>query len=155
MSFARGNTWTRRHRLDARNFPCGVRFLDSVERSQNDDRKQRRRRKDQCRTNERLAGQAIGLTLDVGHLHCQGEVPIVDGIRAWSDAIVNVHLEDMRAGVHEHLMFGHGEIEFPPVLRALGEVGYGGGVYVELSRHSHRGPEAARQAIEFLTPLVG
>jgi L-ribulose-5-phosphate 3-epimerase len=47
-------------------------------------------------------------------------------------------------------MFGQGQIDFPPLLRALTEVGYTGGVYVELSRHSHVGPEAARNALEFL-----
>ena len=67
-------------------------------------------------------------------------------IRRWAPRLVNVHIEDMRAGRHEHLMFGEGEIDFPPVLRALAEVGYTGGVYVELSRHSHEGPTAARRA---------
>jgi len=95
----------------------------------------------------------LRLTLDIGHLHCQGETPVPDSIRRWADRLVNVHIEDMRRGVHEHLMFGEGEIEFPPVLQALAEVGYRGGVHVELSRHSHMGPDAARQAIEFLRPL--
>ncbi len=95
------------------------------------------------------------LTLDVGHLHCQGETPIAAVIRRWSSRLVNVHLEDMRAGVHEHLMFGEGEIDFPPVLRALAEVGCPGGVHVELSRHSHEGPAAARRAMEFLLKAEG
>jgi sugar phosphate isomerase/epimerase len=60
----------------------------------------------------------------------------------------------MRAGVHEHLMFGEGEIDFPPVLAALAEEGYAGGVHVELSRHSHMAPEAARRAFQFLSPLM-
>jgi len=90
------------------------------------------------------------LTLDVGHLHCQGETPIDAMIRRWAPRLANVHVEDMRAGRHEHLMFGEGEIDFPPILRALGEVGYDAGVYVELSRHSHDGPTAARKALAFL-----
>lgn len=93
------------------------------------------------------------LTLDVGHLHCLGEVPIADVIRRWRQRLVNVHIEDMRRGVHEHLRFGMGEIDFPPVIDALQTCGYTGGVHVELSRHSHVGPEAARQAFEFLRPL--
>jgi L-ribulose-5-phosphate 3-epimerase len=48
-------------------------------------------------------------------------------------------------------MFGDGEIEFPPVLAALTDSGYTGGIHVELSRHSHLGPQAARQAFEFLS----
>ena len=94
------------------------------------------------------------LTLDVGHLHCQGEVPIEDYIRRWAPRLVNVHLEDMRRGVHEHLMFGEGQIDFPPVLRALAEAGYPGGVHVELSRHSHEAPQAARRAFELLSPII-
>jgi sugar phosphate isomerase/epimerase len=95
----------------------------------------------------------FGLTLDIGHLHCQGEAPIAEVIRRWANRLVNVHIEDMRRGVHEHLMFGSGEIDFAPVLEALAEVGYRGGIHVELSRHSHEGPEAARRAIEFLRPI--
>src|SRR6185503_12427695 len=77
------------------------------------------------------------LTIDVGHLHCLGEVPIADMLHQWSDRLVNVHIEDMRYGVHEHLMFGEGEIDFPPVIAALSEIGYDGLLSVELSRHSH------------------
>jgi L-ribulose-5-phosphate 3-epimerase len=102
----------------------------------------------------RLDAPNFRLTLDVGHLHCQGEVPIADQIRRWAGRLVNVHIEDMRRGRHEHLMFGEGEIEFPPVLRALAEVRYQGGVHVELSRHSHEGPIAAQKAFEFLNPII-
>lgn len=96
----------------------------------------------------------LELTLDVGHLWCQGELPIADYIARWAQRIVNVHIEDMRAGVHEHLMFGEGEMRFPPIIDALAKVGYRGALHVELSRHSHLAPAAARQAYDFLRPLV-
>jgi L-ribulose-5-phosphate 3-epimerase len=96
----------------------------------------------------------LQLTLDVGHLWCQGELPIADYIARWGQRLVNVHIEDMRAGVHEHLMFGEGEIEFPPILAALAKSGYRGGLHVELSRHSHEAPTAAQKAYDFLRPLV-
>jgi sugar phosphate isomerase/epimerase len=96
----------------------------------------------------------LKLTLDIGHLYCQGELPIADQIRRFFPRLVNVHLEDMRRGRHEHLMFGEGEIDFPPVLQALAEVGYQGGVHVELSRHSHEAPEAARRAYAFVAPMM-
>lgn len=102
----------------------------------------------------RLDAPHFQLTLDVGHLHCQGEVPIADFIHRWGERIVNVHIEDMRSGVHEHLMFGEGEMDFPPVVDALAQVGYQGVLHVELSRHSHDGPAAARQAYDFLSPLI-
>ncbi len=95
----------------------------------------------------------LKLTIDIGHLHCQGELPIADNLRQWANRLVNVHLEDMRYGVHEHLMFGDGEIDFLPVIAALAEIGYAGVVAVELTRHAHVGPQAARQAYRFLRPL--
>ncbi|MCS7044839.1 MAG: sugar phosphate isomerase/epimerase [Gemmataceae bacterium] len=98
----------------------------------------------------RVGRPNFGLTLDVGHLHCQGEVPLADHLRAWREILVNVHIEDMRRGQHEHLRFGEGEIDFAPVLRALAEIGYAGGVHVELSRHSHDAVETARRALKFL-----
>jgi L-ribulose-5-phosphate 3-epimerase len=93
---------------------------------------------------------SFGLTLDIGHLHCQGETPIVDHLRRWAVNLWNIHIEDMRHGVHDHLMFGQGEIDFGPVLRTLDEIGYPGGVHVELGRHSHDAVETARQALAFL-----
>jgi sugar phosphate isomerase/epimerase len=102
-----------------------------------------------------LGHSNFGLTLDVGHLHCQGEVPIADHIRRWKDKVWNVHIEDMRRGVHEHLMFGDGEMDFPPILAALKEIGYSGGVFVELSRHSHDAVETARRALAFLRAALG
>jgi sugar phosphate isomerase/epimerase len=96
----------------------------------------------------------LRLTIDIGHLHCQGEVPIADQIVKYGDRLANVHIDDMREGVHEHLMFGEGEIDFPPVIAALAKIGYAGVLGVELSRHSHVGPDAARRAYSFLRPLI-
>jgi L-ribulose-5-phosphate 3-epimerase len=103
-----------------------------------------------ARLHEQVNHPALGLTLDIGHLHCQGEVPIADYLRRWQQVLWNIHIEDMRRGVHDHLMFGEGEIDFRPVLRTLRDMGYGGGVHVELSRHSHDAVETARRALRFL-----
>lgn len=97
---------------------------------------------------------SLELTMDVGHLYCQGEVPIADQIHRWGPRLANVHIEDMKAGVHEHLMFGEGEMSFPPIIQALANANYRGGIHVELSRHSHEGPTAAKKAYDFLMPLI-
>lgn len=93
---------------------------------------------------------AFGLTVDVGHLHCQGETPLADKLLTWGQLIWNIHIEDMRRGVHEHLQFGEGEIDFVPVFEALKRIDYRHGVTVELSRHSHDAVNAARYARDFL-----
>ena len=92
----------------------------------------------------------FGLTLDIGHCLCVGDEPVPDAIREAGGRLANVHIEDMRREAHEHLDFGEGEIQFPPVLEALREVDYRGLVGVELSRHSHAADVVVPRAIEFL-----
>jgi sugar phosphate isomerase/epimerase len=103
---------------------------------------------------QRVGHPAFGLTIDVGHLHCLNEVPIADHLRRWRERLWNVHIEDMRRGVHDHLMFGEGEIDFGAVLQTLQKIKYTGGVHVELSRHSHDAVETARNALTFLMEHV-
>lgn len=96
----------------------------------------------------------FGLTMDIGHVHCVEEGDLADHLKQWGPLIFNVHIEDMRRGVHEHLPFGEGEIDFPPVLATLQEIGYAGGVHVELSRHGHVAPQMLRESYRFLTNLL-
>jgi len=103
---------------------------------------------------QRVGEPILGLTVDVGHIHCHQEGDIPTLLRRVGDRLFNVHIEDMRAGIHDHLMFGEGELNFPPIIRALRDVGYQNGVYVELSRHAHDAVNAARQAMAFLKPLA-
>lgn len=100
----------------------------------------------------RLLGSpaGLGVTLDIGHCRCLEPLPVPDCVRRAGDRLVNVQIDDMRRGVHEHLEFGKGEIDFPPVMAALDEVGYQGLVAVELPRHSHAAPDVAQRSIEFL-----
>ncbi|TDB72246.1 sugar phosphate isomerase/epimerase [Micromonospora sp. KC723] len=96
------------------------------------------------------APAAFGLTLDIGHCRCLEPVGVPECVTDVATHLVNVQIDDMRRGVHEHLEFGAGEIDFPPVLRALVDGGYRGLVAVELPRHSHAAPEVARRSLEFL-----
>ncbi|MDG4796279.1 sugar phosphate isomerase/epimerase family protein [Micromonospora sp. WMMD1082] len=92
----------------------------------------------------------LGITLDIGHCRCLEPLPVPDCVREVAPHLVNVQIDDMRRGVHEHLEFGLGEIDFPPVLAALREVGYRGLVAVELPRHSHTAPTLAARSLAFL-----
>ena len=73
----------------------------------------------------------------------------------WRTRVVNIHIEDMVCGVHEHLMFGQGTMDFPSICQSLHRIGYAKGVHVELSRHSHMGVEGVGAAMQFLGPLIG
>lgn len=98
---------------------------------------------------ERLGadGDALGLTLDLGHCHATGDLPVAEVIRRFAPRLVLVQLDDCRNGEHVHRMFGEGDLDLPAALQTLLEVGFDGVAAVELSRDSYRGPEAAREAM--------
>jgi len=102
----------------------------------------------------RVAHPAFGLTLDVGHVHLTEEGPIDRHVREARAALRHVHLEDMRRPEHRHLAIGEGEMDFPPILRALEEIPFEGLVALELSRDSHRAPEVARDALQYLRKCI-
>jgi sugar phosphate isomerase/epimerase len=89
---------------------------------------------------------ALGLTLDIGHIICLEPMSVTECVRRGAPTLAHVHIEDMRYGVHEHLMFGEGELNLEEALRALGEIDYEGLVAVELSRHSHAAHEVVPAA---------
>ncbi|TQJ91103.1 sugar phosphate isomerase/epimerase [Streptomyces sp. SLBN-31] len=94
--------------------------------------------------------ELLGLTLDIGRCQCLEPLAPADCVRAAAPWLRHVQIEDMRRGIHEHLPFGEGEIDFPPVLAALAATGYQGLTVVELPRHSHAGPYHAERSLPFL-----
>jgi sugar phosphate isomerase/epimerase len=102
----------------------------------------------------RVNHPAFGLTVDIGHLVCNRELPVSKFLTDWKHVLWNVHIEDMRAGVHDHLMFGEGEVNFDDVFAGLRAANYTNGVYVELSRHSYDAVNTARKAKAFLDRFV-
>lgn len=93
-------------------------------------------------------GGDLGLTLDLGHLVVTGDVPAAGQIRALAAHLAHVHLDDARPGVHEHLQLGTGDLDLAGALKSLQDIAYTGMAAVELSRDSHRAPQAARTALE-------
>jgi sugar phosphate isomerase/epimerase len=98
--------------------------------------------------------EPLGLTLDIGHCQCLEPLSPAECVRAAGPWLRHVQIEDMRRGVHEHLPFGDGDIDFPPVLAALADTGYQGLTVVELPRHSHAGPHFAELSLPFLRQAV-
>ncbi|MEV4317224.1 EboA domain-containing protein [Actinocrispum sp. NPDC049592] len=94
--------------------------------------------------------ELLGITLDVGHCVAVEPVDAAECVRRAAGLLVNVQLDDMRLGVHEHLEFGEGELDLAATLAALAEVGYTGVAAVELPRHSHAAPDVAKRAFAAL-----
>ncbi|WP_217212658.1 sugar phosphate isomerase/epimerase [Streptomyces sp. AC550_RSS872] len=94
--------------------------------------------------------ELFGITLDIGHAHCVESRSVLDCVRDAAPLLRNVQIEDMRRGIHQHLEFGVGEIDFPPVLHALRAMHHRGLVSVEIQGGSLDAPDVARRSIEFL-----
>ncbi len=100
---------------------------------------------------ERVDSVSVGLNFDVGHAYCVSEEPEV-----WVPKMVrhtrHYHLEDIAATrVHQHLIPGHGAIDFPATLQAIAETGYQGWLTVELYPYIDAPDEAAQEAHNFLS----
>ncbi len=106
------------------------------------------------RLDERINHPLFQLTIDLGHVHCMQEGSIESLLQRWWKRVINIHLEDMVEGVHEHLMFGEGTMDFTRIFRALHRIGYDKGVHVELSRDSYRAVEAVRRSASFVSSLL-
>lgn len=93
---------------------------------------------------EQLGSAAPSLCLDVGHLYVTGEGEPDEVIPPVGNRIAQVHLEDIRRGVHEHLLPGSGDVDFKLVRSVLKKISYDGPVCFELSRSSHLAPDAVQ-----------
>jgi L-ribulose-5-phosphate 3-epimerase len=98
-----------------------------------------------------LGGPAsLGITLDVGHCVAVEPDDAATCVRIAGELLLNVQLDDMVHGVHEHLEFGEGTLDLTGTLAALTEIGYTGLAAVELPRHSHAAPDVARRSLAAL-----
>lgn len=97
-----------------------------------------------------LSTNRFGLTLDVGHVFCTETAPFRQVFGKFANLVRNIHIEDIKARKHEHLMFGEGDLDFDNILKVIRDNKYTGLINVELSRDSHRAPVVAREALQFL-----
>ncbi len=99
---------------------------------------------------EQVNNPNFQLTIDLGHVQCVEEQTISSVLEQYQSRIINIHIEDMCRGVHEHLRFGEGEIDFESVFATLKKIQYAGPLNVELSRHSHMAPEVVTESMQFI-----
>ena len=96
---------------------------------------------------------SLGANLDLGHSHVLGEDP-VRVMKTLAGKVFHVHMEDIRARKHYHLVPGEGDMDFELLFRTLHAHGYDGFVSVELYTYSHEPEAAARQSLNYLRRFV-
>lgn len=93
------------------------------------------------------------LTLDIGQLFCNSEIPIGKFIEHWRERLINLHICDAKVGQSEHYLIGEGQIYFPPIFESLVNIDYQHSVHIELDRHSHAAVQTVRHSYQMLSTL--
>jgi sugar phosphate isomerase/epimerase len=95
----------------------------------------------------------LGANLDLGHSHVLGEDPetVIGGLVSH---IFHIHMEDIRARKHYHLIPGRGNIDFQHLFQILVRNGYSGFVTVELYTYPQKPEEAARMSLIHLQSFL-
>jgi protein FrlC len=101
---------------------------------------------------ERVGSERLGVNLDIGHSHLDGE-PVEETVAALAGRIWNVHVEDIRGRKHFHRVPGEGDLPFGRYFRALREAGYRGFLTVELYSYPDRPVEVGCRALDYLRSL--
>lgn len=102
----------------------------------------------------RVGSPWMGLNFDIGHAYCVGQDP-----ERWVERMAahtrHYHLEDIAATrVHQHLIPGHGAIDFAATLAAIQRTGYDGWLTVELYPYIDGPDAAAQEAREYLSTIL-
>ena len=101
---------------------------------------------------QKIRHPLLGANLDLGHAVCVGDDPC-EAIEALQGRIWNMHVEDIRGRIHEHLVPGKGEIRFDRIRDAVEKGGYKGFLTLELYPYKANPSEAGKRGLEFLKPI--
>jgi sugar phosphate isomerase/epimerase len=98
-----------------------------------------------------IPSPALAANLDLGHVFLCDPDPL-DAIAQVGGKIVHGHIENMRAGVHNHLLPQEGDMDLPAYLGALRQAGFAGSLALDLYAYDYEAvaPEAVaaiRQAL--------
>lgn len=102
----------------------------------------------------RIDSPMFGLNFDAGHFFCVSD-PLPETVDLLQEYTKHYHLEDIAASrVHQHLIPGHGAIDFASLLAAIRKTGYRGHLTVELYPYLDDPDAAGREAHGFLSTLM-
>jgi sugar phosphate isomerase/epimerase len=87
-----------------------------------------------------IGDPALGILLDTGHLHVNGE-DLVEGVEKLGPLLGHVDLDDNDGSADAHLAPGAGTIDFSAFPTALKRAGYDGYVAAELGMQYVLDPE--------------
>jgi len=106
---------------------------------------------DLLRLFDEIPSPYLAANLDLGHVFLCDPDPL-DAIRQIGDKIVHGHVENMAAGVHDHLLPHEGDMDLGAYLGALAEAGFTGGLALDLYKYDYEA--IAPAAIAYLRQFI-
>lgn len=96
----------------------------------------------------------VGVCLDVGHAHLDGD--LIDAIETVAEHLTTTHVHDNRGQSDDHLVPFEASIDWPSAIIALQKVGYDGPLVLELDAHGSAKDtlQKARKARERMERLL-
>src|SRR3954447_14461187 len=91
---------------------------------------------------EELDGLGVGICLDFGHAHIDGDV--VEAVETVSEHVIATHLHDNRGRSDDHLVPMDGTIDWAGALTAVQKIGYDGPLMFEVGAHGPAKDSLAR-----------
>ena len=95
---------------------------------------------------ERVGGEALGICLDTSHANMQG-LDVAGAVRQAGKRLIATHISDNDGSGDQHRTPGGGTIDWPAVMRALGEIGYAGLLNLEIPGESCPSAEVVRMKV--------
>ena len=103
---------------------------------------------------ETVQSPQVGLNFDIGHFFCAGEDPAA-AFKELFEWVGHVQLEDIAANrEHNHLITGHGAIDFEALFATMQQLGYRGDISLELYPYTDTPEAAGRQSLAHIRPLL-
>lgn len=90
---------------------------------------------------EEVDSPNLKANLDLGHAFLCDPDPMAS-IAALSDKIVHCHIEDMKEGIHDHLLPGEGDMDLGEYIEKLKVAGFNGALALDLYKYDYRAVSA-------------
>jgi sugar phosphate isomerase/epimerase len=106
---------------------------------------------DLLRLFQEIPSPNLAANLDLGHVFLCDPDPL-EAIAHLGHKIVHCHVENMRTGVHDHLLPQEGDMDLGVYLRALADMGFDGGLALDLYKYDYE--KVSPGAIAYLDGLL-
>jgi len=106
---------------------------------------------DMQRLMDEVPSDSLACNLDLGHAFLCDEDPLV-AIKSLGSKVVHCHIENMRRGIHQHLIPQEGDMDLSLYVKVLEEISFKGAMALDLAAYDYE--MVAPEAVVFIKNLI-